>query len=213
MSETKMPRNSCQLVKISLPGADAIGILYPDREVLLFRGKKAARLVPLKALIAMCKNGGVPRHLSAKYPILKDLADSLNFKARKPCTLKIDVITEAEEAALGNKLGKFAGVSVKCFEEGKVIPAIACRGDIYFRKGDRIICLEDFLDCVRQGYILASRLEPEFDWDGEDDSPTKIKEHSAKKAELKARKVPLAQAEVAAKVETAAKEATREALM
>ena len=195
-----MPKNSCQLVKISLPGADAVGILYPDREILLFRGKKEVRLVSLPSLIKMCSHGGVPAHLNAKHPGLDEAVTALGIKPKAPCQVKIDVVTEYEEAALGDKLGKFAGVSVKCFDEGKVIPAIACRGDIYFRKGDRIVCLEDFLDCVRGGYIIASRLEPDFDWDGEDDSPSKVREYAKKKQKLKEKKSSEARAEVAKKV-------------
>ena len=196
-----MPKkSSCQLVKISMPGADAIGIIYPDREVLLFRGKKEVRLVPLPALIKMCSQGGVSSRLKDKHPGLDEAVTSLGVKPSSPCQLKIDVISEYEEAALGEKLGKFAGVSVKCFEEGRVIPAIACRGDIYFRKGDRIVCLEDFLDCVRGGYIIASRLEPDFDWDGDDDSPSKVREYAKKKQKLKEKKTAEARASVATKV-------------
>ena len=206
-----MPKNSCQLVKISLPGADAVGILYPDREILLFRGKKAARLVSLPALIKMCSQGGVSSRLKDKHPLLDEAVTALDIKPKAPCQVRIDVITEGEEAALGEKLGKFAGVSVKCFEEGRVIPAIACRGDIYFRKGDRIVCLEDFLDCVRGGYIIASRLEPDFDWDGEDDSPSKVREYAKKKQKLKEKKSSEARAEVAKKVSVAVQVAKNDA--
>ena len=77
------------------------------------------------------------------------------------------------------------------------------RGDIYFRKGDRIVCLEDFLYSVRGGYIIASRLEPDFDWDGEDDSPSKVREYAKKKQKLKEKKSSEARAEVAKKVSVA----------
>jgi hypothetical protein len=198
-----MAKKTCQLVKITLPGADAIGIIYPDNEILVFRGKKAVRLMPLPALIKMCSQGGVSRRLSAQHPLLDEAAKALGIKPKSPCRIKIDVITEDEESSLGRKLGNFAGVSIKRFDEGRVIPAIACRGDIYFRKGDRIVCLEDFLDCIRGGYIVASRLEPDFDWDGEDDSPSKISDYAKKKAALRAKKPAQAAAQVAEKVEEA----------
>ena len=181
-----MARHSCELVKISLPGADAIGILYPDGEVLFFRGKKAARLVHIRALKKMCQQGSI-RELQREFPRLAESCAALGVTIKGPCQLKIDVLTEKEEAALGPKQG-YAGISLKKKEEGTVIPAIACRGDIYFRKGDRIICLEDFIDAARKGYIIASRLEPDFDWDGEDESPEIARFHKVKKAELVARK-------------------------
>ena len=181
-----MARNSCELVKISLPGADAIGILYPDGEVLFFRGKQAARLVHIHALKKMCERGSV-RELQREFPNLAESCAALGVTIKGPCRLNIDVLTEKEEAALGPKQG-YAGISLKKKEEGTVIPAIACRGDIYFRQGDRIICLEDFIDAARKGYIIASRLEPDFDWDGEDESPEITRYHKVKKAELIARK-------------------------
>ena len=181
-----MARNSCELVKISLPGADAIGILYPDNQVLFFRGKKAARLIHMRAIKKMCQQGSI-RELQREFPDLAESCSALGIKLQGPCLPKIDVLTEKEEAALGLR-GSYAGISLKKKEEGTVIPAIACRGDIYFRKGDSVVCLEDFIDAARRGYIIASRLEPDFDWDGEDESPETARYHRAKKAALSAKK-------------------------
>ena len=181
-----MARNSCELVKISLPGADAIGILYPDNQVLFFRGKKAARLIHMRAIKKMCQQGSI-RELQREFPNLAESCSALGIKLQGPCLPKIDVLTEKEESALGPRSG-YAGISLKKFDEGTVIPAIASRGDIYFRKGDSIVCLEDFIEAARKGYIIASRLEPDFDWDGEDEAPAKAINHGKKKAALVAKK-------------------------
>ena len=83
--------------------------------------------------------------------------------------MTITVISEREEQQLGGDLKGLAGVSLKNSQEGIVIPAVAARGDIYFRKGNDVIRLDDFMNVIRQGYIMASRLEPGFDWDGVDE--------------------------------------------
>jgi hypothetical protein len=127
------------------------------------------------------------RELQREFPKLAESCAALGVTIKGPCQLKIDVLTEKEEAALGLR-GSYAGISLKKKEEGTVIPAIACRGDIYFRKGDSIVCLEDFIEAARRGYIIASRLEPDFDWDGEDEAPEITRYHKVKKAELIARK-------------------------
>jgi hypothetical protein len=84
-----MAKKTCQLVKITLPGADAIGIIYPDNEILVFRGKKAVRLMPLAALIKMCSLGGVSRRLSAQHPLLDEAAKALGIKPKSPCRIKM----------------------------------------------------------------------------------------------------------------------------
>jgi hypothetical protein len=84
--------------------------------------------------------------------------------------MTITVISEREEQQLGGDLKGLAGVSIKNSQEGVVIPAVAARGDIYFRKGNDVIRLDDFMNVIRQGYIMCSRLEPGFDWDGADEA-------------------------------------------
>ena len=84
--------------------------------------------------------------------------------------MTITVIAEGVESTLKGDLKGIGGVSLKNSQEGVVIPAVAVRGDIYFRKGNDVIRLDDFLQVIRQGYIMSSRLEPGFDWDGFDEA-------------------------------------------
>ena len=180
-----------QLVKITFPGKDAVGLMYPDGDVLFVRGKQKAQLVTRLELQSLAdgsakktKNKSLMSKLGvlgavgvgALGPVgLASLGGVALFdvvKKKKKHVhghMTITVISEREEQQLGGDLKGLAGVSLKNSQEGIVIPAVAARGDIYFRKGNDVIRLDDFMNVIRQGYIMASRLEPGFDWDGVDE--------------------------------------------
>jgi hypothetical protein len=180
-----------QLVKITFPGKDAVGIMYPDGDVLFIRGKQKAQLITRLELQSLAdgsakkaKNKSLMSKLGtlgavgvgALGPVgLASLGGVALFdvvKKKKKHVhghMTITVISEREEQQLGGDLKGLAGVSLKNSQEGIVIPAVAARGDIYFRKGNDVIRLDDFMNVIRQGYIMASRLEPGFDWDGVDE--------------------------------------------
>ena len=180
-----------QLVKITFPGKDAVGLMYPDGDVLFIRGKQKAQLITRLELQSLAdgtakksKNKSLMSKLGtlgaigvgALGPVgLAGLGGVALFdvvKKKKKHVhghMTISVISEREEQQLGGDLKGLGGVSIKNSQEGVVIPAVAVRGDIYFRKGNDIIRLDDFLQVIRQGYIMASRLEPGFDWDGVDE--------------------------------------------
>lgn len=180
-----------QLVKIDFPGKDAVGLMYPDGDVLFIRGKQKAQLITRLELQSLAdgsakksKNKSLMSKLGtlgavgvgALGPVgLASLGGVALFdvvKKKKKHVhghMTITVISEREEQQLGGDLKGLAGVSIKNSQEGVVIPAVAARGDIYFRKGNDVIRLDDFMNVIRQGYIMASRLEPGFDWDGVDE--------------------------------------------
>jgi hypothetical protein len=181
-----------QLVKITFPGKDAVGLMYPDGDVLFIRGKQKAQLVTRLELQSLAdgsakkaKNKSLMSKLGtlgavgvgALGPVgLASLGGVALFdvvKKKKKHVhghMTITVISEREEQQLGGDLKGLAGVSLKNSQEGIVVPAVAARGDIYFRKGNDVIRLDDFMHVIRQGYIMASRLEPGFDWDGVDEA-------------------------------------------
>ena len=182
-----------QLVKIAFPGKDAVGLMYPDGDVLFIRGKQKAQLITRLELQALAdgtakkaKNKSLMSKLGvlgivgigALTPIGIPLAlggtalfDAVKKKKKHVHGhMTISIIDEADEKRLGGDLKGLAGVSIKNSQEGVVIPAVAARGDIYFRKGNDVIRLDDFMNVIRQGYIMSSRLEPGFDWDGFDEA-------------------------------------------
>ena len=166
--------------------------MYPDGDVLFIRGKQKAQLITRLELQALAdgtakkaKNKSLMSKLGvlgivgigALTPIGIPLAlggtalfDAVKKKKKHVHGhMTISIIDEADEKRLGGDLKGLAGVSIKNSQEGVVIPAVAARGDIYFRKGNDVIRLDDFMNVIRQGYIMSSRLEPGFDWDGVDE--------------------------------------------
>ena len=180
-----------QLVKIAFPGKDAVGLMYPDGDVLFIRGKQKAQLITrleLQSLADGSAKKAKNKSLMSKLGSLGiaggvllgpvgvaslggvALFDAVKKKKRHVHGhMTISIIDEADEKRLGGDLKGLAGVSIKNSQEGVVIPAVAARGDIYFRKGNDVIRLDDFMNVIRQGYIMASRLERGFDWDGVDE--------------------------------------------